>query len=141
MADRLLHALRGEAERLGKRGGYKGGHCALPAFLDKWHSRVEALWPGWPAPGRGTWPLELCRQLLLVDGGDAVTYFPEAELPSDPAARFKALFALRPSWREGELLPFLEPLAQPPHRKLMDLVATFCRVTNNPDKTRTFSKK
>jgi hypothetical protein len=70
-----------------------------------------------------------------------VTYFPEAELPSDPAARFKVLFALRGSWREAELLPFVEPLAQPPHRKLMDLVATFCRMTNNPDKSRSFSKK
>jgi hypothetical protein len=68
-------------------------------------------------------------------------YFPEAELPAEPAARFTALFSARPVWREAELLPFVEPLAQPPHRKLLDLVATHCRVTNHADGTRTFSAR
>ena len=70
-----------------------------------------------------------------------VRYFPADELPADPAARFAALFALRASWPEAELVPYVEPLAAPPHRKLMDLIATFCRVTVGRDKGRSFSKR
>ena len=146
VADRLLHSLREAAEARGWARGGGRGHCALGVFLEQWHGLVEALWPSYPPPPRSAWPLEAARALLLVEAGgagglDAVTYFPEAELPAEPGARFRALFAQRSAWREAELLPYVEPLAQPPHRKLMDLVATYCRVTNNADRSRTFSKK
>jgi hypothetical protein len=45
-------------------------------------------------------------------GGDAlVRLFPVVELPSDPEARFAALFAQRPRWEADELEPYLAGMA------------------------------
>ena len=151
-----------------KGGAGVPSHATVASFLEIWRGQVEKLWPGegdLPPTIKDGLGLALCKHMVLVNsssggpasgggggssgsgsgsgggGFDTLRYFPERELPSDPAARFKALFAARGSWKEGDLIPFIEPLAEPPHRKLMDLVATFCRVTNNPDKTRTFSQR
>ena len=138
--------MRDAAEGSGSSKSWGGAHGSAAAFVERWHARAEALWPAFPTPPREAWPLALCSSLALFDrlggtGQETVTYYPEAELPSDPAARFAALFGVRRSWREEDLTPFVQPLAQPPLRKLLDLVANFCRVTNEPGGKRSFSKK
>jgi hypothetical protein len=115
-------------------------------FERVWAADVERVWPSAPAPPvAADW---LRGIVLFVAPPQAppgaqkthVKYFPEDALPSDPAARFKALFDQRPLWAEADLLPFVEPLATP-YRKLMDIVATHSRVSIAKDKSRAFSKK
>ncbi len=153
VADRLLFSLRAAFEARGGGGATPGAraHGLLRPFLDAWRSEVEALWPSPLGAGEveaAAAPGALATLALLdaptAPGAATATplrYFPEAELPAEPAARFAALFAARPIWREADLLPYVEPLAQPPHRKLLDLVATHCRVTNHGDGSRTFSAR
>jgi len=144
LGEGLLASAREKAEARG--GSDVHNHGSIAGFLSAWQATVERAWPGSsgeaPSPIKeGLTLLPLCRSIVLVESGDTLRYFPERELPAEPSARFRALFSVRSSWREVDLLPFLEPLAHPPHRKLMDLVATYCRVTNNPDKTRLFSQR
>ena len=40
-----------------------------------------------------------------------LSYFPCAELPVDPAARFSDLFLTRPRWKSDDIVPFLSDIA------------------------------
>lgn len=45
-----------------------------------------------------------------VGGEEFLRHFPAAALPTDPAARFAALFAARPRWELPDLEPYLADL-------------------------------
>ena len=139
LATLLLSSARSEAEARGQPF-----HALAPAFLASWRALLERVWPPGSAEPLPELSLQLLADRVLLDASCSpaqLRYFPEAELSTEPAQRFKALFQARASWRDAELIPFLEPIAHPPHRKLMDMVAMFCRVTFAPDKTRSFSER
>ena len=124
-------------------------HGSWAVFLAAWTTDIENIWPS--SSSIPSVNADLLRNIVyyvvpppMAPPGAQKThfhYFPADELPAEPAPRFAALFKARATWGETEFLPFVEALAAPPHRKLMDLVATFCRVSIGKDKSRSFSKK
>lgn len=46
-----------------------------------------------------------------IDGKDHLTYFPSAELPTDPAQRFADLFLTKARWKGDEIAAFLDEIA------------------------------
>ncbi|MDP2438100.1 MAG: sister chromatid cohesion protein DCC1 [archaeon] len=62
---------------------------------------------------------------------EALETLNESELPQDPRLRFKALFQKQNSWRDVELLPFIEPLVTPTV-DLNALLVKFSRSVQDP---------
>ena len=46
-----------------------------------------------------------------LTSNNLVSYFPCAELPTDPAARFTDLFLTRQRWKAEDIAPFLSDIA------------------------------
>ena len=62
-------------------------------------------------------------------------YFPSADLPVDPAARFSDLFLTRKKWKGEEISPFLSDIAV--NSKERDkLLLKYCRTVTEPDGVR-----
>ncbi|KAA1476803.1 hypothetical protein DENSPDRAFT_807700 [Dentipellis sp. KUC8613] len=90
---------------LGVLRGYKDEAIPEDAFLGKWraavgdtfaeHVSLSLLLGNYLA---STSPFTAARQL---------SYFPRAELPTDPGARFADLFLTRARWRAEDITPFL----------------------------------
>ncbi|GFH11635.1 uncharacterized protein HaLaN_07167, partial [Haematococcus lacustris] len=60
--------------------------------------------------------MELLRGEVLVQGSGAgarVQLFSVRALPSEPSARFHALFSMQPRWEGSELEPYLADLKVP----------------------------
>jgi sister chromatid cohesion protein DCC1 len=62
-----------------------------------------------------------------------LTYFPASTLPTDPGARFGALFAVRAKWSANDIEPFLSDIAV--NGKERDkLLLKFCRTVREDGK-------
>ncbi|KAI0268678.1 sister chromatid cohesion protein Dcc1 [Gloeopeniophorella convolvens] len=53
----------------------------------------------------------LCAASSLSSSTTMISYFPCAELPTDPAARFTDLFLTRPRWKADDIKPYLSEIA------------------------------
>ncbi|KAL6761323.1 sister chromatid cohesion protein Dcc1 [Haematococcus lacustris] len=87
--------------------GCSGFTWGLPAFMAAWQAAV----PGGMEPR-----MELLRGEVLVQGSGAgarVQLFSVRALPSEPSARFHALFSMQPRWEGSELEPYLADLKVP----------------------------
>ncbi|KAI0063592.1 hypothetical protein BV25DRAFT_1824151 [Artomyces pyxidatus] len=89
---------------LGILRNYKEEPIAEDVFLKKWQDAVgdtfsEAV------------SISLLSGNCLVAPGPHYTYFPQAELPIDPAARFTDLFLTRSRWKADDIAPFLSDIA------------------------------
>ena len=60
-----------------------------------------------------------------------ITYFPAAELPVDPAARFTDLFLTRTRWRADDIVPFLADICVDAKERDKLLLKYTRAVTNN----------
>ena len=61
-----------------------------------------------------------------------VSYFPCAELPVDPPARFADLFFRRPRWKADDIVPYLSDIAV--DRKDLDkLLLRYARALTDND--------
>ncbi|KAJ9506644.1 hypothetical protein QJQ45_003728 [Haematococcus lacustris] len=87
--------------------GCSGHTWGMPAFMAAWQAAV----PGGMEPR-----MELLRGEVLVQGSGAgarVQLFSVRALPSEPSARFHALFSMQPRWEGSELEPYLADLKVP----------------------------
>ncbi|EIE26940.1 hypothetical protein COCSUDRAFT_32309 [Coccomyxa subellipsoidea C-169] len=65
-----------------------------------------------------------------IGGEDMLRHLPAAAMPTDPAARFAALFAVKPRWELPDLEPYLADL-QVPGRSAEFLLLTYARASQD----------
>lgn len=117
-----------DAEPAGEAGGAAGGGAGSASEFD-----VDA----WAPDLR-----QLAGEALpeTVAGTPCVAYFPEGELPRDPAQRFRKLFARKAQWSPEDLGPYVAPLAGP-GRSAVDLLLRYTRVTTMPNGDKVHSQR
>lgn len=88
-----------------------------------------ALWSTSTTPFSALCSLSLLSSLAIHHSSPTPTiqYYPPSLLSPDPATRFAELFAVRPKWREVDMVPFLDDLVGGEKKERDKLVMKFVR--------------
>ncbi|KAF9097223.1 Sister chromatid cohesion protein DCC1 [Mortierella sp. AD031] len=90
--------------------GERGNRWRRQDFMIKWNELLQEHFKADLTYLSGEYILESDRGMDKNQTQQYVRYFSKSRLPLDPAARFTALFEVKPKWEGPEIRPFLRDL-------------------------------
>ncbi|KAF9102790.1 Sister chromatid cohesion protein DCC1 [Mortierella sp. GBA35] len=90
--------------------GERGNRWRRQDFMIKWNELLQEHFKADLTYLSGEYILESDRGMDKNQTQQYVRYFSKSHLPLDPAARFTALFEVKPKWEGPEIRPFLRDL-------------------------------